>query len=124
MPASEQLARLIVRAFGTANHQGIALAARGSLLADEAVREWGRRVVRSASRSNRLLPVGQQGRQHFRDEVVDRAFAQAWQCEPDELDAAIWDRGIGDRAEFRRMAEPFVCYLKTSVRLTPPRRDS
>jgi hypothetical protein len=124
VPASEQLARLIVRAFGTANHQGIALAARGSLLADEAVREWGRRVGRAASRSNRLLPVGQRGRQHFRDEVVDQAFAQAWQCEPDELDAAIWDRGIGDRAEFRRMAEPFVCYLKTSVRLTPPRRDS
>jgi hypothetical protein len=120
VPATEQLARLLVRAFGTANNQGISLAARGSLLADDAVREWGRQVARAAHQCNLLIPSGPQDRQHFRDEVVDQAFVREWQCGPGERGAAIWDRGIGGLPEFRRIAEPFVCYLKTGVRIASP----
>jgi hypothetical protein len=120
VPVTEQLARLLVRTFGTAGNQGIARAADGSLLADGAVREWARQVVAAAHQCSRLIPAGPQQRLRYRDEAIDRAFGRAWQCAPGELEAAVWDRGIGSMRAFRRIAEPFVGYLKAGVQLTPP----
>jgi len=119
LPADEQLARLLVRTFGTVSSQRLSFAAAGSLLADDAVRDWSREVVRAAQRCNRLLPAGPRRletgppqRLRYRDAVTDQAFATAWRCAPAELEAAVWDRGICSIQEFRRLAEPFVSYLK------------
>jgi hypothetical protein len=117
----EQLARLLVRAFGTINQQGIPLAARESLLAEDTVRDWGRRVVRASQYCNQFIPAGQNRRLRYRDEIVDREFARVWRCAPDEVEAAAWDRGMFSIRQFRRLAEPFVSYLKAGIRLDPPR---
>jgi hypothetical protein len=120
LPADEQLARLLARAFGTVPSHRVGAAAGGSLAADSAVRAWGRQVARAAQQYNKLLPMGPQQRLHYRDEITDQAFARAWQCAPGELEAAVWDHGISGMQEFRRLAEPFVGYLKAGVRLEPP----
>jgi hypothetical protein len=123
LPIAERLTRLLVRAFGTVSNQRISSAAAGSLLEDGAVGEWSRQVARAAKQCNRLLPAGPEQRLHYRDEVVDQAFAQAWRCAPGELEAAAADRGFCSIQEFRRLAEPFVCYLKAGAQLDPPLAD-
>jgi hypothetical protein len=120
LPADEQLARLLVRAFGTTTEALISRESGGSLLTEGAVRAWGRRVVHAARRCNRLLPAGTRQRLLYRDEVVDQAFARAWQCGPGELEAAVWDRGIGSMRAFHRIAEPLTCYLKSGAGLAAP----
>jgi hypothetical protein len=120
LPAAERLARLLVRAFGTASGQQVWGRTGGSPLTRSAVREWGQQVARAAQKYNRLVPAGPQRRLRYRDEVTDQVFARAWQCAPGELEAAVWDRGICSVQEFRRLAEPFVSYLKAGVHLDPP----
>lgn len=118
--ADEQLARLLTRAFGTCGEERISPLSGGSLLTDEAVREWGRHVARQARQCNWLIPASGGRRRHYRDEAIDRAFAQAWRCPLSEIEAAVWDRGIRSMPAFRRLAEPFVSYLKAGGPLTPP----
>jgi hypothetical protein len=119
LTAAEQVTRILVRAFGTVSNQRISFEAAGSLLGDSAVAEWSRQVASAAQVCNRRLPAGaRQQRLRYRDEVIDRAFAQVWHCEPGELEPAVWDRGICSIKEFRRLAEPFVSYLKAGVHLS------
>ncbi len=120
LPPAGQLATILGRAFGTVSSYRISPQTGGSLLADGAVRDWGRRVASAASRGNRLLPAGAHRRLRYRDEVVDRLFAREWQCAPGDFEGAVWDRGISGIQEFRRLAEPFASYLKAGIRLAPP----
>jgi hypothetical protein len=117
----EQLARLLTRAFGTVSGQRLAASSGGSLLAEPAALDWARQVARAAGRYNRLLPAGPTGRLRFRNEITYQAFARTWGCDQAELEAAAWDRGISSIQEFRRIAEPFVGYLKSGMLLDPPR---
>jgi hypothetical protein len=112
----EQLARLIVRAYGTAPMQ-----ARSSLLASPKVQHWAAQAVRVARGWNQFLPAAQDHRARYRDDVVDREFARLWGCAPGGLEAAAWDRGIPSIRKFHELAEPLVGYLKAGAPLDPPR---
>jgi hypothetical protein len=112
----EQLARLIVRAYGTAPMQ-----ARSSLLGSPRVRHWAVQVVRMAQGWQRLLPSVQGHRARYRDAVVDREFARLWGCAPDYVETAAWDRGVPTIKKFRELAEPLIGYLKAGAPLDPPR---
>jgi hypothetical protein len=116
LPLDEQLARLIVRAYGAAPVQ-----ARSSLLATPRVRHWATQVARVSHSWNRRLPSAGDRRARYRAAVVDREFARLWGCDPGDLEAAAWDRGIPSIRKFRELAEPFVGYLKAGAPLDPPR---
>lgn len=111
----EAILRVLVRAFGTVSENSKTLRCVGRV-ADDRLRHQAHRAAASALRCNAMLPraakPGRLDRLHYRDEVVDRAYAQLWGCEVDDLIEAAWDRGFDSLATFRRLAEPFVAHLK------------
>ncbi|MGH3249933.1 MAG: TfuA-like protein [Trebonia sp.] len=116
IPIEEQLARLVVRAYGAAPVQ-----ARSTLLANPQVRHWATQVARVTHSLNQRLPAAEGRRARYRADVVDREFARLWGRAPADLEAAAWDRGIPSIRKFRELAEPFVGYLKAGAPLDPPR---
>jgi hypothetical protein len=115
-PADEVLATLLVRAFGTLSGQpGHTKWTLPPQMRTPVTLAWGRAFVAAARRCNErlLTPVAGSPRRQFRPEVIDRTVARLWECEISDIEERLWDRGIADVAELRRMAEPFVAHLKT-----------
>lgn len=114
--AGEATLRLMVRAFGGTAHRGISLDHLPSELAAEPVLARARRVVVTARSLTDRLPrssVAGAGRMRLRPESVRDCFARVWDCPPEEVEAAAWDRGFADTESFWLAAEPFVLYCRT-----------
>jgi hypothetical protein len=121
--ADEAVIRVLVRAFGTVveaakNLRGLRTAG------DDGTCGWARQVAAEAITANGLLPPatrpGRLDRLHYRDEVVDRVYADRWGVEVEDLLEAVWDRGFDSLDTFRRIAEPFVMRLKLGPVLEAP----
>jgi hypothetical protein len=116
-PADEALATLLVRAFGVTHGR---LQSRWDLpppLRAPAALAWGRDFAVAARRRHDqvLGPAGDGPRRRFRPEAADRAVARLWGCDAADLQEQAWDRGIASLAALRRIAEPFVAYLKSGT---------
>ncbi|HMH90647.1 MAG TPA: TfuA-like protein [Streptosporangiaceae bacterium] len=116
-PADEALATLLVRAFGVTHGR---LQSRWDLpppLRAPAALAWGRDFAVAARRCHGqvLGPAGGGPQRRFRPEAGDRAVARLWGCDAADLQEQAWDRGIASLAALRRIAEPFVAYLKSGA---------
>ncbi|MFC7478883.1 hypothetical protein ACFQX7_00785 [Luedemannella flava] len=53
-----------------------------------------------------------QTRRRFSDERIDATYARVWGVAVEDLEPAVWDRGLGSLEEFRVVAEQFVAGLR------------
>jgi hypothetical protein len=125
LPDDEAITRLLVRAFGTCAVRQLGSDCVPPAMTTPAQQAWARKVAASAARCNSLMPKKNNdpgaARRPFRAEVVDRHFATLWSCAVDELEAAVWDRGLPDLATFRRVAEPYLALLTLAGAPPPPK---
>lgn len=117
VPDDEALTRTLVRAFGNVSDRALTLRIVPPELAIPPVLAAARAFLGEAQAINDTLPRIDQTRpgrrMRFRDEVIDRVFAELWGTAPAMLPAAVWDRGFSDLPAFRVAAEPMVAYLRT-----------
>ncbi|HEX8093539.1 TfuA-like protein [Jatrophihabitans sp.] len=124
LPVEEATARLLVRAFGTWPAHLLNSACVPPAMTTPAHQAWARKAAAAAARCNSLMPTttNEYGtvRRTFRAEAVDRHFAALWSCAVDELEPAVWDRGLPGLAAFRRVAEPYIALLTLAGAPLPP----
>ncbi len=108
-PADETLVTLLVRACGVSWGR---FPSRWNLppeLRTTATLAWGRNLVLTARRCAEKRSGS--GGDRSRPEAIDQALARLWGCDPRDLQAQAWDRGIASLAALRRMAGPFAACL-------------
>lgn len=110
MPEDEALITLLVRAFGAARHWAPSRWDLPPALRTQQALDVGRALVLAARRHARDhdRPAGARPGA----EETDRVIAAIWGCEPGDLEPQAWDRGIPDLATLRRIAAPFVGYVR------------
>jgi hypothetical protein len=114
-PADAAL-RVLIRMFGPVDCGTLAIRGLPAALRTPEVIETARSFAGSAMRLNDRLPHPDPHRPHlrmtFRDEVVDRMLTRLWGCSPQELPAAVRDRGFDHLERLRTLVEPLTAGLK------------
>ncbi|GAA1762914.1 TfuA-like protein [Luedemannella helvata] len=124
----ERLLRVLARGFGTVGDQTIAAHLLPQPLADEATLRVAAAFVADAELVNARLPRPDphvpQTRRRFSDERIDATYARLWGVAVEDLEPAVWDRGLGSLEEFRVVAEQFVAGLRMFGAPSFPRTEA